>query len=442
MATEVRFTREELELYSRGRQFDRRGILIPSPRKSPSFGVETINGYRSSRHTSSSSSPTTPSTPQNRLSAPPALFSAFSPIPKAGNGHVPSLETLGEDPEDEEDDEDDDRTVVNRRSNVVRERWSTSRVPTGAAGTGSGWSGSVFRNTTSGKVSRPSSLRRAAKADVESIAEVDEDVETEGEDVSGGGLQSVSGGDVAMENVDAKSSIARWLTENDYGHLVDTFAREEVDSWDVMATLNLEALRAMGFTVGTSLRLLVSIKKHLKATGMGQDSSSSSQSIDSVSVDELHSVVAEMVAQSLKDKVEEKGRKLRPQSMVDRLPWNSNPRSPPRNSSSSSSTTTTPSSPLQQRHRTSSARNLMLKPEVSTPPRSASVDQITRFVGGRSASRESNQTPSASSSRSGSPSRWGEKRRREGSPGKGATTGSTGGRSGASSSVGRFQNHP
>ncbi|KAI8807285.1 hypothetical protein BJ742DRAFT_813137 [Cladochytrium replicatum] len=439
MAADVRFTREELELYSRGRHFDRRGILVPSPRKSHSFGVETINGYRTSRQTSSS--PTTSTAPQNRLSAPPALFSAFSPTPKPGNGHVPTLETLGEDPEYEEDDEDDDRTVVNRRSAVVRERWSTSRVPTGPAGSRSGWSGSVFRNTSSGvgeKVSRPSSLRRAAKAEVESIAEVDEDVETEGEDVSGGGLQaSSSGGDIAMESVDVRAgSVAEWLVENDYGNWVETFSREEVDSWDVMATLNLEALLAMGFTVGTSLRLLVSIKKHLKVTGMGQDSSNSSQSVDSVSVDELHTVVAEIVAQSLKDN----GRKLRPRSMVHRLPWNSSPRSPPRNSSSSTSTTP-PSSPLQQFHRTSSARNLTLKPDISNPPRSASVDRLMRLLGGRSASREPNRTPSASSSRNGSPSRWGEKRRREGSPGKGVT-GSTGGRGGVSSSGGRFQQHP
>ncbi|KAI8807279.1 hypothetical protein BJ742DRAFT_773264 [Cladochytrium replicatum] len=91
--------------------------------------------------------------------------------------------------------------------------------------------------------------------------------------------------------------------------LVETFAREEVDSLDVVTTLHLEAHRAMGSTVD----------------------------------DEFYTVVATMVAQSL-NKVEEKGRKLRPRFMVDRLPWNSNPCSPPRNSSSST-TTMSPSSP-------------------------------------------------------------------------------------------------
>ncbi|KAJ3128584.1 hypothetical protein HK098_004010 [Nowakowskiella sp. JEL0407] len=61
------------------------------------------------------------------------------------------------------------------------------------------------------------------------------------------------------------SEIDRWLEDHGFVAYVDVFRREEITDWEIMYRLNLSALKLMGLTVGTSLKILNELQIHMKS---------------------------------------------------------------------------------------------------------------------------------------------------------------------------------
>ncbi|KAJ1569263.1 hypothetical protein HK096_003703, partial [Nowakowskiella sp. JEL0078] len=63
---------------------------------------------------------------------------------------------------------------------------------------------------------------------------------------------------------ETSNEIETWLVDNGFYLLVDIFKKEEITDWNIMGTLDLHALKLMGLTVGTSLRVLTASQKQIR----------------------------------------------------------------------------------------------------------------------------------------------------------------------------------
>ncbi|KAL1914843.1 uncharacterized protein VTP21DRAFT_7935 [Calcarisporiella thermophila] len=87
-------------------------------------------------------------------------------------------------------------------------------------------------------------------------AEMDEDTEEHSEE------PSTVFNTIENDAENDSSEIALWLKEHGFSsELAEAFVREQVNTWDMVENLSFEAIRALGCTVGTCLRLQTFIKE-------------------------------------------------------------------------------------------------------------------------------------------------------------------------------------
>ncbi|KAJ3087912.1 hypothetical protein HK102_009988 [Quaeritorhiza haematococci] len=87
-----------------------------------------------------------------------------------------------------------------------------------------------------------------------------------------------------------ESTISEWLTSCGLENVIDVFAREQIDSWVLVKSLELETLKAMGLTVGASMRVLMAIKEKFPAAK------------SSTQINELQTIISELMNLSLAPK--------------------------------------------------------------------------------------------------------------------------------------------